>query len=193
MVLHLPCWRIAFLALWLAGLCSTGARSSPLTWHFSSAGFNGGGGLSGSFVYDSYSNALSGVAIVSGADRDFAGSTYSVADPSYGPYPYEFALLPGAMADATGAPVLDLYFHVPLNSPGFSNGGGSVLFAASEYACGDAGCTYPSFPYRFGEGLATAMFEPGPGTAIGAGLVLIGLVGRQKRTREPTRKDGPGV
>lgn len=192
MVLHL---KPVLLACWMAMVCSPAVTASPVTWQLLPAGFYGGGSLSGSFVYDADSNALSSVAVVSGADGDFGGSLYTISDPSYGPYPYELALLSGPMADATGAPVLDLYFFLPL-----TNAGGTLLFAASEYACADAGCSYPAVTWRYGEGYATAetaMAAPGSGTVLGAGFVLAGLVARQKshhrRMRVPIRKEGPGV
>ena len=175
------------LALVLAALGSSAAAASPLTWLLS-ATFSGSAGLSGSFVYDAETNVLQDVVVESGADGDFAGSLYTVSNPSFGPYGYEFTLLPGLFADATGQPVLDLQFF-----PALTDNGGPVFVAASEYACGDADCTFPLFEYRAGEGTVTAVIEPGPGTMLGAGFVLVGLIARQKRMREPTRKDGPGV
>ena len=180
--------RIAALAFLLTTLASTTATASPLTWLLSTASFSGGAELSGSFIYDADSNTLQNVAVTSGADADFGGSLYTASNPSFGPYAYEFTLLPGLVSDATGLSLLDLQFF-----PSLTGESGVVSFAVNEYACGDADCTFPSFAYRFGEGIATAATEPNPGTILGAGFLLLGLVARQKRTREPTRNDGPGV
>ena len=173
------------LAFWLAVLGSTAAIASPLTWLLSDASFSGGAGLSGSFVYDADVGTLRDVTVVSGADADFIGSRYTISNPSFGPYGYEFALLPGLAANATGLPVLDLQFF-----PSLTGDAGVVSFAAGEYACGDADCTFASSAYRFGEGAVTATAEPGSGVLLGAGFLLVGLIPRQKRTREPTRNDG---
>lgn len=184
--------RTAMLAVWLAACASTVASATPVTWVLSAASFSGGASLSGSFVYDADTNNLANVAVTSGGDADFAGSLYTVSNPSFGPYDLEFTLLPSVVADATGIPVLDMQFFLPL-----TDAGGVVSFAVNEYACGDAGCTFPSAAYRFGEGTLTAtsldLPEPANGILLGAGFLLTGLVRRQKRTREPIRNDGPGV
>ena len=60
-----------------------------------------------------------------------------------------------------------------------------VSFAVSEYACGDADCTFPAVAYRFGEGTLTSasldLPEPGTATLLGAGLLLAGLTGRRRQ------------
>ena len=172
--------RTAMLAVWLAACGSTAAFATPVTWIVSAASFFGGATLSGSFVYDADTNGLVNVAVVSGSGDNFGGSVYAVSNPSFGPYDIEFVLQPALVADATGTPLLDMQFLLPL-----TNAGGLVSFAVTEYACGDADCTFPAFAYRFGEGTLTAnglgLPEPGTSIFLGAGFLLTALAIRRRQ------------
>ena len=172
--------RTAMLVVWLTACGSTFASATPVTWVVSAASFSGGASLSGSFVYDVDTYELVNMAVVSGTDDDFGGSVYAVSNLSFGPYNIEFVLLPALVADATGTPLLDMQFLQPL-----TNAGGLVSFAVTEYACGNADCTFPTFAYRFGEGTLTAncldLPEPGTNVLLSAGFLLTGLAKRRRQ------------
>lgn len=117
------------------------AQASPVLWTLTDVLFFDGGTASGSFVYDAATDTYSGVSITTTDSLSVPNATYtSVVSGT----DYDAALVPSAMPDLTGQPLLQLIFQFPL-----TDAGGLVLlydpffpaYSSFDGSCLNAGCT----------------------------------------------------
>jgi len=128
-----------------AVLVAGGAQAEALKWQFSGATFEGGGQITGTFVYDADADTVSQVNFNTSAGGAVAAAAYRQINPTYPHTGGLYVLALTTSGSATGAPGIQIAFATPLTDDGTE----TQLAAANsvEGACDDD-CTTLQEPSR---------------------------------------------
>ena len=178
----MPSSRAVFslVAIAMLSLAATSARATPITWTLEGLDFSGGGGMTGSFVFDATTGTYSDVDITV-AGPSLVTLVFDIAQGFSGPV--SLNAVTSMFGDGSGQPGISILFAAPLSDLG---GIVSVL-SYTRGAC--FATTLPCDTI-----VSTGMFSgtggtvsgvPAPATLplMGAGILATGLLARRRKRR----------
>jgi hypothetical protein len=155
---------LALLGISIASISQT-AYATPLTWSFEESTFTDGGAVSGFFVFDPVTNALSNIAFHTSGGTSFAGANYLNVDPATSPSPGALFFSPATFTIGSS-----VFFLEPDNP--LTNAGGAQHFADAEYLCQNADCSIVD-ELRTGDGYISTLPGSVAATPEPSSLILL--------------------
>jgi hypothetical protein len=181
-------YRALLLGSAVAGalsLAASAASADVLKWTLQNAVFDDGGAASGSFDYNTVTEAYTNIDITTTAGTNIAtGSTFTAFDVFSAVRDYGFGANV-AGETALGDPLLDINTTADFNTPGVVSIGSAGGFISSEGTCATAGCTlYNPVRSLSGSVVSTVLSVPEPSLWV---LMLAGFGGVGAMQRRSNR------